>query len=169
MSDIVVRRAGEGFAADWGAGPRPCAVGRAGIGDKRREGDGVTPAGIWPLRRIFYRADRVTPPRTWLPLAPIAPGDGWCDAPDDPRYNQFVRLPYPSGAENLWRGDALYDLVAVAGFNDAPVVAGKGSAIFLHLAAPGYAPTEGCVALALADLLEALAQFAPEDRLRIEG
>ena len=69
----------------------------------------------------------------------------------------------------MWRGDALYDLVAVAGFNDAPVVAGKGSAIFLHLAAPGYAPTEGCVALALADLLEALAQFAPEDRLRIEG
>jgi L,D-peptidoglycan transpeptidase YkuD (ErfK/YbiS/YcfS/YnhG family) len=163
--DISVRREGEIYVADWGAGPRRCAVGRAGIGEKLREGDGVTPAGRWPLRRVLYRADRIAAPRTQLPLAPIEPDQAWCDVPDDPNYNQLVRLPLGTTEEHLWRADSLYDVIVVVGFNDAPVVPGKGSAIFVHRARSDYDPTAGCVALARDDLLEALAQLTPADAL----
>lgn len=166
--DIVVRREGEMTVADWGAGPRRCAIGRSGIAEKTREGDGVTPAGIWPLRNVLYRADRIARPQTILPTALIEPGQAWCDVPDDPQYNRLVRLPYASLDERLWREDALYDLIAVVGFNDAPVVPGKGSAIFLHVARPDYGETEGCVALSLDDLTEALAQLRPENRLIVQ-
>jgi L,D-peptidoglycan transpeptidase YkuD (ErfK/YbiS/YcfS/YnhG family) len=165
--DIVVRREGAIHVADWGAGVRRCAVGREGIGEKSREGDGLTPLGRWPLRRVLYRADRLEAPKTRLPLAAIEPDDAWCDVPGDSNYNRLVRLPYPSIDEKLWRADSLYDLIAVVGFNDAPVVPGKGSAIFLHLARPDYGPTEGCVAFAREHLLQALAQLAPKDRLVI--
>jgi L,D-peptidoglycan transpeptidase YkuD (ErfK/YbiS/YcfS/YnhG family) len=157
--DLVVTRGAGGIVADWGAGARRAAVGVAGIGEKRREGDGITPIGRWPLRRVYYRADRMAKPATGLPVDAIARDWGWCDAPDDPNYNRRVRLPYPASTERLWREDALYDVIAVAGFNDDPVVAGKGSAIFLHVAAPDYGPTEGCIALALTDALEAIAQL----------
>jgi L,D-peptidoglycan transpeptidase YkuD (ErfK/YbiS/YcfS/YnhG family) len=163
--DIRVHRQGGIYVAEWGAGPRRCAVGRAGIAEKTREGDGVTPAGAWPLRNVLYRADRMPRPETELPTAPIEPGQAWCDVPDDPQYNRLVRLPYASLDERLWREDALYDLIAVVGFNDAPVVPGKGSAIFLHLARPDYGATEGCVALSRDDLIEALGQLRSEDRL----
>ena len=163
--DIRVHRQGGIFVADWGAGPRRCAIGRAGIAEKTREGDGVTPSGAWPLRNVLYRADRMPRPETELATAPIEPDQAWCDVPDDPNYNRLVRLPYASLDERLWREDALYDLVAVVGFNDAPVVPGKGSAIFLHLARPDYGATEGCVALSRDDLIEALAQLRSEDRL----
>jgi L,D-peptidoglycan transpeptidase YkuD (ErfK/YbiS/YcfS/YnhG family) len=167
--DIIVKRDGAGYTADWGSGPRACAVGRGGIADKQREGDGITPLGVWPLRRVFYRTDRIEAPRTALPLVAIAEEDAWCDVPGDPNYNRLVRLPYPSIDERLWREDALYDVLAVVGFNDNPVVSGKGSAIFLHVARDDYLPTAGCVALKLADLLEALAQFKPRDRLVVTG
>jgi L,D-peptidoglycan transpeptidase YkuD (ErfK/YbiS/YcfS/YnhG family) len=91
-------------------------------------------------------------PHTALPREPIAPDDGWCDDPGHPDYNRRVRLPHPAHHEALWRSDGLYDLVGVLGWNDAPVERGRGSAIFLHVARPGLAPTEGCVALELADL-----------------
>jgi L,D-peptidoglycan transpeptidase YkuD (ErfK/YbiS/YcfS/YnhG family) len=163
--DIVVKSGTGGVVADWGAGERRAAVGHAGIGEKQREGDRLTPVGRWPLRRVLYRADRMAKPVTALPLAAIAPDSGWCDAPDDSNYNRAVVLPYAAGAERLWRDDGLYDLVVVAGFNDDPVVPGKGSAIFLHVAAPDYAPTEGCVALGAADLREAVAQLRSGDAL----
>src|SRR5258707_3537084 len=163
--DIVVRREGQITVADWGAGSRRCAVGRSGIAEKLREGDGVTPAGVWPFRNVLYRADRIPRPESVLPTAPIEPDQAWCDVPDDPNYNRLVRLPYASLDERLWREDALYDLILVVGFNDVPVVPGKGSAIFVHLARPDYGETQGCVALGLDDLTEALAQLRLEDRL----
>ena len=166
--DIRVYRQGEITVADWGAGPRRCAVGRAGIAEKIREGDGVTPAGIWPLRNVLYRADRIPRPQTILPTAPIDPDSAWCDVPDDPQYNRLVRLPYASLDERLWREDALYDLIVVVGFNDKPTVPGKGSAIFLHVARPDYGETQGCVALALVDLTQALAQLRLDDRLVVQ-
>jgi L,D-peptidoglycan transpeptidase YkuD (ErfK/YbiS/YcfS/YnhG family) len=98
-------------------------------------------------------------PETELPTAPIEPDQAWCDVPDDPNYNRLVQLPYASLDERLWREDALYDLIAVVGFNDAPVVPGRGSAIFLHLARPDYGATEGCVALSRDDLIEAWRSF----------
>ena len=147
----------------------PCALGRAGIVADKREGDGATPAGVFPLRRVLYRADRLAPPATRLPLALLAESDGWCDDPKDPRYNQQIKLPYPASHEHLWRGDHLYDVITVIGFNDAPVVPGRGSAIFIHVARPDYGPTAGCVALALGDLLALLAAAGPEDQLVIRA
>ncbi len=128
------------------------AIGRGGVVRHKEEGDGGTPCGLLPLRRVLYRADRVPRPRVAVPVEPIAPEDGWCDDPADARYNQMVRLPYAARHEELWRRDNLYDLIGVLGWNDRPVKRGQGSAIFLHVASPDYAPTEGCVALAMADL-----------------
>ena len=104
-------------------------------------------------------------PLAALPAAAIERDQAWCDVPHDPNYNRLVRLPYASLDERLWREDTLYDLIAVVGFNDAPVVPGKGSAIFLHLARPDYGVTEGCVGLSRDDLIEALAQLRSDDRL----
>ena len=152
---------------DWGLGRKRAAIGPAGIAVKGGEGDGITPRGIFPVREIFYRADRIAPPRTSLPLRVIAKDDGWCDAPNDPSYNRLVKLPYPASAENMWRDDSLYDLVAVLGYNDDPVVPGKGSAIFLHLARPDFSATHGCVALSCIDLLAAIEQLRPGDQVEI--
>lgn len=164
--DIVVDRS---RIARVGARAFRCAVGRSGIVRDKREGDGGTPAGSWPLREVFYRPDRLAMPVTRLPVRPLAPYDGWCDAPGDARYNRPVRLPYPASAEQLWRGDHMYDLIVVVGYNDAPVVAGKGSAIFLHVARPGYSGTAGCVAFRRAHLLTILAAIDTRSRLIVQG
>jgi L,D-peptidoglycan transpeptidase YkuD (ErfK/YbiS/YcfS/YnhG family) len=167
--ELVVRKTRDGAMLDWGAGERRCAIGRGGIGEKRGEGDGVTPAGVFPIRRVLYRPDRVSPPQTKLPVSAIAENDGWCDAPGDANYNKPVKLPYAAGHERMWRDDSLYDVVVILGFNDAPVMSGKGSAIFLHIARPDYGPTEGCMALALPDLLQVLEKLSPGDSIRIES
>ena len=134
---------------------------------KTGEGDGVTPLGVFALREVFYRADRIPMPFTVLPLWKTEPDDGWCDAPQDQNYNRLVKLPYAASAETLWRDDSVYDIVVVIGFNDDPVYAGKGSAIFLHLARPDFSPTAGCVALTEADLRAALQQLQVGDKIRI--
>lgn len=153
----------------WSGRKLRCALGRSGIGRKKREGDGATPAGSFVMRRLLYRPDRLAPPPTGLPSSPIAPEDGWCDDPADPRYNRPVRLPCGASAEALWRADGLYDLVVPLGYNDAPVLPGAGSAIFLHVARPDYAPTEGCVALARADLLLVLEEAGPGARVVVHA
>ncbi len=134
-----------------------CCLGRGGVRLHKQEGDGATPAGLMPLRRVLFRADRGPAPRTTVAIEPIGPADGWCDDPADPAYNRPVRTPYPGRHEALWRPDGLYDVVGVLGWNDAPVKRGAGSAIFLHVARPDYAATEGCIALALTDLCALLA------------
>jgi L,D-peptidoglycan transpeptidase YkuD (ErfK/YbiS/YcfS/YnhG family) len=141
------------------------ALGRGGVRADKQEGDGATPAGVLALRRVLYRADRMPPPDCATPIEPLAPDDGWCDDPQHRDYNRMVRLPHDGRCEELWRSDELYDLVGVLGWNDAPVVRGRGSAIFLHVARPDYAPTEGCVALALADLRRVLAAGVTELRV----
>ena len=165
--ELIVSPAADGYRAVWGPHDWRCAVGKAGFVEAKREGDGGTPIGVWPLRRLLYRADRLAPPNTALPCLAIGPNDGWCDAPDDPAYNRPVSLPYPASHEVLCREDALYDLVVVLGYNDAPPVPGLGSAIFLHLARDDYGGTEGCVALARDHLLTLLSEAAPGDALRI--
>ena len=146
-----------------------CALGRGGVklATEKREGDGASPAGVWPMRRVLWRADRLARPVTALPLAAVAETDGWCDASGDPAYNRPVRLPYPASAERLWLAEAVYDVIVVLGHNDDPPVPGLGSAIFLHVARPDYAPTAGCVALALEDLLQVLALAEPGDAVEI--
>jgi L,D-peptidoglycan transpeptidase YkuD (ErfK/YbiS/YcfS/YnhG family) len=165
--NLIVTSENDATWLDWGQGKRRCAVGKGGIGIKGGEGDGITPRGLWPIRQVLWRPDRIEKPETILPLRAIAPDDGWCDAPGDPHYNELVKLPYAASHEELWRFDHVYDLVAVIGYNDAPVVAGKGSAIFLHLAQPNFGPTAGCVALTLGDALAALKQLQPGDQLQV--
>ena len=101
-------------------GSYACALGRNGLSDAKIEGDGKTPIGRFLLRRVLYRADRVQPPETTLPIATIKPTDGWCDAPEDHRYNQMVEHPYGASAEELWRDDNRYDILVVLGHNDDP-------------------------------------------------
>jgi L,D-peptidoglycan transpeptidase YkuD (ErfK/YbiS/YcfS/YnhG family) len=146
-----------------------CALGRSGViaAADKREGDGASPLGAWPIRRLLYRPDRGAPPTTAIPAQPITPDDGWCDAPGDAAYNRPVKRPYPASCEAMWREDGLYDLVVVLGHNDDPPVAGLGSAIFLHLAKDGYAPTEGCVALNRPDLEALLALAKAGDLIEI--
>lgn len=142
--DLVVTR--------WGARFRgrrfPCAVGRGGITRDKREGDGATPAGIWRLAFGAYRADRIVPPTSVLPLVPIGPGDIWSDDPADPAYNHWLNAPaHPFGHERLRRADPLYDLVLVSEWNWPDARPGKGSAIFLHAWRRPRYPTAGCIAL----------------------
>ena len=99
----------------------------------------------------------MAPPRTALPISPLSPRDGWCDDPAHPLYNRPLRLPHEARHEELWRTDRVYDLIVILGHNDAPVVPGLGSAVFLHVAQPNYAPTAGCVAVSADDLLAILA------------
>jgi L,D-peptidoglycan transpeptidase YkuD (ErfK/YbiS/YcfS/YnhG family) len=133
------------------------ALGRGGVRVDKREGDGGTPAGVLPLRRVLYRPDRVAAPLSAVSVLPLAPADGWCDDPAYAEYNKPVHLPVNASAEMLWRDDALYDIIGVLGWNDQPVRPGLGSAIFLHVAAPDFTPTEGCIALARDDLQHVLA------------
>lgn len=137
----------------------PCVLGHGGVraAGLKAEGDGATPAAVLPLRRVLFRADRLRAPACFVPVEPIGPADGWCDDPGHRDYNRPVSLPHPARHERLWRDDALYDVVGVLGWNDAPVERGRGSAIFLHLMRPDGRPTEGCVALGLPDLLAVLA------------
>ena len=153
--------------AYWKGARLRCALGRSGISSIKREGDGVTPSGIYPFREVFFRADRVAAPDTSLPCRAIEPSDGWCDDLSDARYNCRVTLPFEASHETLMRDDGLYDIIVVLGYNDDPIVPGRGSAIFLHAAAPDFAPTEGCVALALGDLLALVANIGPDDVIDI--
>lgn len=151
----------------FGAQCLPCALGRTGRRVRKREGDGGTPVGVWRLLRVLYRADRIRRPTTGLPVRPIVPTDGWCDAPADRNYNRQVRRPYPASAEALWRADELYDIVVVLSHNTLPRVRGAGSAIFAHIARPGYQPTEGCIALQRRDLLRLLKCVRPSTAIRV--
>lgn len=139
----------------------PCALGRSGARARKSEGDGATPLGNYRLITVLYRPDRRRRPRCGLPVRPIRHSDGWCDASADRNYNRAVRLPYPASAEPMWRDDGVYDLVVVLDHNTRPRKRGAGSAIFMHIARPGYTPTEGCVAVSAADLDRLLARVRP--------
>lgn len=138
-----------------------------GSSARKREGDGATPIGIWRPLRVLYRRDRTHRPRTSLPTSQIEKEDGWCDESCDRNYNRPVSLPYPASAEHMWREDGLYDLVVVLDHNQRPRMKGLGSAIFMHCARPGLAPTEGCIALEKKSLHRLLARLGPRTRIVI--
>ncbi len=152
-----------------GALALPCALGRAGTTHAKREGDGASPVGRFRLLQAFYRPDHGPRPRTGLPLRRIRPGDGWCDDPRDRRYNRLVPLPCPASHETMWREDHLYDVVLDIAWNRGPSIRGRGSAIFLHLARPGFEPTAGCVAVEPRMIRRLLERIGPDTRIEIVG
>jgi L,D-peptidoglycan transpeptidase YkuD (ErfK/YbiS/YcfS/YnhG family) len=153
----------------WAGGSIRASLGRNGVTARKREGDGCTPAGLFPLRRVLYRADRLPAPLTALSCAVIRPDSAWSDDPTDRAYNSEVTLPHAARHEKLWRDDGLYDVIVPLGYNDDPAAPGLGSAIFLHVAGPDYAPTEGCVAVLREDLLMLLRLCGNESRLMIRS
>ena len=166
MTDLVVGR----WGARFGGRAMPCAVGRGGIGVKRAEGDGVTPVGRHRLEAVLARPDRVAPGLARrLGAGAIRSGDGWSDDPADPCYNRPVRRPHRFGCEAMRRADGQYDLVGVLDWNRAPVVAGRGSAVFLHVWRGPRRPTAGCVALRRSDLAWVLARWTPRSRVVVRG
>lgn len=147
----------------------PCALGKKGVTRQKREGDGASPAGRFSLLGAFYRPDRLPRPRTRLPLRALRPEDAWCDDPADRRYNRPVRLPHSARHERMWRDDHVYDVVLDIAWNRGPIVRGRGSAIFLHLARPGFSPTEGCIAVAPAKIARLLERIGPDTRIAVAG
>ncbi len=144
-----------------------CVIGRGGAIDAadKREGDGATPLGVWPIRTVLLRPDRGIAPPAHLPWRWLRPEDGWSDDPRDPAYNRPVRHPHLFSAERLWRDDGLYDAIVLLGHNDSPPIAGKGSAIFLHLREGDV--TEGCVAVPRETMATLLARLEPGALLEI--
>ncbi|MGD8325742.1 MAG: L,D-transpeptidase family protein [Sphingomonadales bacterium] len=172
MSDIFVHLQDKRLYC--GAIQTTCSYGRGGWKDEadKREGDDATPLGVFPLREVYYRADRVEKPDTKLPVKALTPNDGWCDDVEDRRYNTFILHPYPASAEHLWREDHLYDLILVIGHNDTPVKSNYGSAIFIHVARVEndvFKPTRGCIALNKDILLQILKDLEPGSQVHIEA
>lgn len=145
----------------------PVALGRGGILANKREGDGGTPRGVFHPRQLWWRADRHQRPKTLLPARPIRREDAWCEDPKDRRYNQPVRLDREQGGDRLTREDHLYDFIIEIDHNAAPRVAGRGSAVFLHLARSNFSPTAGCVSMTKASMLRLLRRMSPQTRIVI--
>ena len=145
----------------------PVALGRGGIRANKREGDGGTPRGTFRLRRLWWRADRTPRPMTHLPVRRIRGDDGWCEDPRDRHYNQPIRLNPDHPGDRLKRADHLYDFIIELDHNTRPRIAGRGSAVFIHLARPGFAPTAGCVALKADALRRLIARIGPRTRIEI--
>jgi L,D-peptidoglycan transpeptidase YkuD (ErfK/YbiS/YcfS/YnhG family) len=153
------------------AGPLsvPVALGRTGIRADKREGDGGTPRGRFRPLRLWWRADRLPRPRTLLPIRRIGPDDAWCEDPHNRRYNQAFQRSANEPGDRLRRGDGLYDMIIEIDHNTRPRVAGRGSAVFIHVARPGFGPTAGCVALRPRDLKMLLGRMNSKTRILIQS
>jgi L,D-peptidoglycan transpeptidase YkuD (ErfK/YbiS/YcfS/YnhG family) len=145
----------------------PVALGRGGIRANKWEGDGGTPKGIFRPVRLWWRADRHPRPRTFLPVRPITPQDAWCEDPADRHYNQPIRLAGNADGDRLTRADHLYDFIIEIDHNTHPRIAGRGSAVFLHLARDNFGPTAGCVAMTRPMMLRLLRRIGPRTRIEI--
>jgi len=171
LSRITVRRKPGDSSRGWliaGMLALPVALGRGGIKANKREGDGGTPRGIFRLRQLWWRADKHPRPATSLPAQRITPADGWCEDPADRRYNRPIKVPANASVDRLARKDNLYDFIIEIDHNTRPRVAGRGSAVFIHAARRGFAPTAGCVALEINTLRRILSRLGPNTRIVVE-
>ncbi len=145
----------------------PVALGRAGVKANKREGDGGTPRGRFRPLRLWWRADRLPRPQTFLPVRRISPADAWCEDPADRHYNRAFARSANEPGDRLWRSDGLYDMFIEIDHNTRPRIAGRGSAVFIHVARPGFAPTAGCVALRRHDLQVLVSRISTKTRIMI--
>ena len=144
-----------------------CAIGKRGIGKKRREGDLITPKGLFKIKKVYFRRDKVRGLETKFSMKAITKNMGWCNDPKSNKYNQLIKYPFAFNAEKLYRNDNIYDIVIVLNFNSRPVKKNKGSAIFLHVAKRKYKPTEGCVAIKKNELKKLLRLITLQTRIKI--
>jgi L,D-peptidoglycan transpeptidase YkuD (ErfK/YbiS/YcfS/YnhG family) len=145
----------------------PVALGRGGIRANKREGDGGTPRGIFRPRQLWWRADRHPQPQTFLPVRAIGPEDAWCEDPASRHYNQPIRLEATQSGDRLKRDDQLYDFIVEIDHNHTPRIAGRGSAVFLHLARDNFGPTAGCVSITKPAMLRLLRRLGADTRIVI--
>ncbi len=170
VSTIRIRaRAGNSRQA-WLTAPGltiPVALGRGGIRANKREGDGATPRGSFFPRKLWWRADRFRRPRSFLATRAITPADAWCEDPDSRHYNRAIRVAHDHKGDRLTRADHLYDFIVEIDHNTRPRVAGRGSAVFLHLARDNFGPTAGCVSMTKSAMLRLLRRLGPRTRIVI--
>jgi len=144
-----------------------CALGKAGIGKKKKEGDNITPKGLYKIVKIYYRKDRIKKISSKFKLIKITKNIGWCDDPNSEKYNKIVNLPTKYSYEKLYRKDNVYDLILVLNYNMSPVIKNKGSAIFIHITKKKYQPTQGCVALKKNNLLKLISKINKNIKIKI--
>ncbi len=146
-----------------------CALGKRGIGYKRKEGDLITPKGIYKIKYILYRKDRVKKIQTKIKKIAIRKDMGWCDDPKSRDYNKLIKLPYAYSYEKIFRKENNYDIILILNYNMNPVIKNKGSAIFIHIAKKNYKKTEGCIALKKAHLLKIIKRINKNTTIKIEN
>jgi len=144
-----------------------CALGRAGIGKKNKEGDFITPKGTFKLVKVFYRADKIKSLKTSLKKIKIKKNMGWCDDSKSKFYNKLIRLPSNLGYEKLYRNDRLYDIVVILNYNFNPIIKNKGSAIFIHVTKKSFKKTAGCIALNKKNLIDLLSVIKKNTKIKI--
>ena len=144
-----------------------CALGKAGIKKKKKEGDNITPEGTFKIIRVYYRRDKIKNISTLIKKKEIKKKIGWCDDPVSSVYNKEIKLPSKFSHEKLYRKDNLYDLILVLNYNINPIIKNKGSAIFIHIAKKNYEPTAGCIALKKRDLVELLKKIKKNTKIKI--
>jgi L,D-peptidoglycan transpeptidase YkuD (ErfK/YbiS/YcfS/YnhG family) len=144
-----------------------CALGKAGIGKKKKEGDNITPKGLYKIVKIYYRKDRIKRVSSKFKLIKITKNIGWCDDPNSEKYNQIINLPTKYSYEKLYRKDNVYDLILVLNYNMDPVIKKKGSAIFIHVAKKNYQSTQGCIALKKNNLMKLMSKINKNIKIKI--
>jgi L,D-peptidoglycan transpeptidase YkuD (ErfK/YbiS/YcfS/YnhG family) len=170
LAAIRIRAAAGNPRRGWlaaGGQTIPVALGRGGIIANKREGDGGTPKGTFRPQRLWWRADRHKRPHTFLPIRAIRPEDAWCEDPQSRHYNRPVRLDRDHGGDRLKRDDHLYDFIVEIDHNSSPRIAGRGSAVFLHLARENFSPTAGCVSMTKSAMLRLLRRLGPRTKIVI--
>ena len=136
-----------------------CALGKRGIGKKSKEGDFITPKGSYKIKYILYRKDRIKKIKTKLEKIILKKDMGWCNDPRSSEYNKLIRTPFRFSHEKLYKKNNTYDIIVVLNYNLTPIIKGKGSAIFIHIAKKNYKKTEGCIAVRKVELLKILKEI----------
>ena len=146
-----------------------CAIGKKGIGSKKKEGDLITPRGKYKVKYILYRKDRIKKIQSEMRIIKIEKNMGWCDDPRSRNYNKLIKLPSNYKHEKLFKKENIYDIILVLNYNMRPIKKNKGSAIFIHVSKKNFKKTEGCVAIQKRDLLKIVKEIKKNTKVMIEN